>query len=225
MLTLTKAQSVFIENLPNLRNSHPVDFERLLEQNYSVKKTKLSYRQITNLSNDGIIVEGRNTNNKRGWRRFDLREAIYLTAVKKLKEYGLTNKQLVDFKESFYKKGELDKALLLVLGGEKIILTIDRNGKAGYLDWLYFFISHKEATTSYVSINLSGLVKEFFGVEKPPLLIVNLVHNEIQRIKRELGDYPKEMGMTEADIEKLIDQLSVLSNVLFEKWVNDKKLK
>ena len=222
MLYLTKSQSKFAENIVNRLTNSPDVIKCLEDKIYSANNVLLSYRQINEMSKSGIFIDKRNIN-KRGWRKFSFKEAMYLNIIKKFKEAGLTNNQLRGFKNSYYTNGEFDKALYLALTKQNIIVSIDEKDNADYSDWLRYTISRDNVISRgfKVSINFYRVIKEFLEINPQSAIDTRVFCNFYDTIRRELGDYPEEVGMTEEEIKKLIDKLFSLSGIIYEKWIDD----
>jgi len=224
MLYLTKKQERFVNYIGNRLPNSPNFQKSINKADFSVSNISLSYRQINELGKAKLIIDTRN-NNKKGWRKFNIKEALYLNIISKLKEGGLTAKQLVGFKNSFYKNNDFEKVFWLILSGENIILSIDENGKANYFDWLYFVFLYKRTRLSgfRTSIIITN-VWEDFVIKNPKSSIFRSIANDfLEKAKRELGDYPDEMGMTEEETKKLLEKLFGFADILFDKWVTDVK--
>lgn len=226
MLYLTKTQREFAKIIRGRLTNSPDILKSINNGIFSVNKLSLSYRQVNELSKAKMIKDNR-IKTKKGWRKFNIKEAIYLNTISKLKGAGLTNKQLSGFKKSFYKGDEFEKALYLTFSGENIILSIDEKGNADYYDWLYFVVSYKKMVkvNFNVSISLYKVAEEFFDQKPETLLFKKVIYDFFNKIKDELKDYPDETGMTEEQVKKLVEQLYELSDVLFERWLSDKNKK
>lgn len=140
----------------------------LNEKKYTAKNSSLSYRQINNLFNDGMLPDTRY--NARAWRKFSFRELMYLEIVSVLKAYGLEYDQYEDLKDAFFGKGkgQSDMAIGLVLLQEQIILTLNHENQATFYDTPNFegFGGNLE---SFLFINLNELSNKLLlkvGYEK-----------------------------------------------------------
>ena len=69
------------------------------EKKYKVADTGLTYRQASYI-NKNILEDDRE--NKQGWRKFSLKEVIYLSLVQELRLFGLNDNQLINLKKSFF---------------------------------------------------------------------------------------------------------------------------
>lgn len=127
----------------NNTNSHIVKYIKsfLTEQNFRVSDTELSYRQINNLHTNRMLPENRKSNSE--WRRFSIRDLVYLKLVNECRLFGMENKQLRGLKTVFYKaevasisKGELnvkmkvaDYCLMKIIEGGNLRLQVFSTGE------------------------------------------------------------------------------------------------
>ncbi len=134
------------------------------KKKYTKADTPLSYRQINTLGNDRLFPEDRD--NKRGWRKFSLKELVYFYIVFELKKFGLPHEVLKELSDSFFKeptpniKGyETNKytsefAILCVLVGTEMMVTISNEGKVNYFDpSSYLLIGREETPTIQIRLN------------------------------------------------------------------------
>lgn len=126
------------------------------EPKFTVKNSSLSYRQINNLFNDGMLPDNRY--NARAWRKFSFRELLYLEIVSELKAYGLEYDQYEDLKDAFFGKGkgQSEMAVGLVLLQEQIILTLNHENQSTFHDTANFQMFSGNAV-SFLFINLNEL--------------------------------------------------------------------
>ncbi len=223
---LTKAQNKFLGALPAIPENDAAFRAGLKREVFSVTHVPLSYRQVNELGKAGIIQENRKED-KKGWRKFNLIEAIYLSVIAQLKDAGLTNKQIEGFKNSFYKTKELEKVFYLVFAGENIILNIDSDGKPGYYDWLYFAITYKKVPdfNFNVTINLYKIAEGFLDQKPENFFHKSFLKLSLDKCKQELKEYTDERGMKEEEANRLAERIYELGDVLFERWIADKKRK
>lgn len=128
----------------------------LNEPKFTAKNSSLSYRQINNLFNDGMLPDNRY--NARAWRKFSYRELMYLEIVSELKAYGLEYDQYEDLKDAFFGKGkgQSEMAIGLVLLQEQIILTLNQENQATFYDTANFQMFGGNLV-SFLLINLNEL--------------------------------------------------------------------
>lgn len=136
------------------------------KKSFTVSDTHLSYRQINTLSNDKLFPEERD--NKKGWRKFSLKELIYFAIVHELKKFGLSHKVLMSLSDSFFKEpipnGQLqinkytsEIAIGCALIQAEIMLTITSEGKATYYDPPHYLLIGTEGTPS-IQIKLNDII-------------------------------------------------------------------
>ncbi len=112
-------------------------------RNFTVKDSSLTYRQINILDRSDGLPESRGET--KTWRKFSLRELLYLSIIKDLKKYGLDNEKFTDLRKSFFgevkkmtipinSKRTTDLAIILSLLGKQVILRINDRYQAEYFD-------------------------------------------------------------------------------------------
>jgi len=134
-------------------------YRRLLNTKlYSVSSTSLSYRQINSLENNDILRSNRKSKND--WRKFSIKECVFLLTIKELRNYGLKDKQLKKLRDAFFKKcNELDSDLAIIeaLEENKVVLLIDNKSEVSF----YGLIHLEENYTSFININLNEIINNF----------------------------------------------------------------
>src|SRR3989339_297000 len=140
-----------LANYPGLCNA-------LNKKNFKVKDSLLTYRQINTLSKDGVIIESRKSDKE--WRKFSFKEIIYLNLVKKFKDFGLTNKQLLNFKKFILESKEFEEAIAYAFIGLNLVVIFENknNNYACYL-WDYYSVLTKY-DSNYLVFNLTKQVIE-----------------------------------------------------------------
>jgi hypothetical protein len=137
-------------------------FKILNEKRYRVSDTPLSYRQINYLDTNGILEDSRDNNKE--WRKFSLKELLYLNLIKELRIYGLADEHLRKLKKVFFSKEyrvKSDFAIAAVLGGIKVILVL--NNQASFIFYSlvnYKFLESEEK--SHISINLNEVTMDIW---------------------------------------------------------------
>lgn len=154
--------------------------ERLLnEKKYTVSDTNYSYRQINSIPS---TILGDKRENKRGWRKFSLKELIFLDVVKELRKYGILNKQLNSLADCFFLEDKKIKwhnlgyqdqiwgknlhyiseeiIRLVLFSQKKIYLIMSNDGEAHFVDEevLYLFINIK----SFIFVNIGNLIWDVY---------------------------------------------------------------
>jgi len=226
MLYIKELQKNYLERLAGVLREKPEVIKHLNKEIYSPKYLSLSYRQINELSKSGLIKDKRKTK-KKGWRKFSFNDAVYLETLFELKKARFTNKELINFKNSYYKNDDFEKALYLVFAGENIIVNINEKGHSNLFDAIYFFASHKDKTKKELSFSISlyGIVYGMLKDKPEDCVKHDIFYSCLDKLRKELADYPKEKGLSETDTEKLVEKIQELSEVLFERWISDKDKK
>lgn len=134
---------------------------------FRVADTPLSYRQANALSNDKLLPNNRDK--KEGWRRFSLKELIYVYIVFELKKYGFKQAQLKYLWNCFFKEPDIQKreyqitkavaetAVGCVFAQVEIVMTITNKGDVVFYDPVYFSKTQTEST-SFILIRLNDIV-------------------------------------------------------------------
>lgn len=112
---------------------------------FTVSNTPLTYRQVNSLGSDNLIPDDRKKD--AGWRKFSIKELVYILVVHELKKFGLKHNQLKFLWEAFFQerkdsditeinanKGYADVAIGLVILGIEINLAIDSEGNISIYD-------------------------------------------------------------------------------------------
>jgi len=119
--------------------------DMLNRKKYTVSDTPLTYRQVNSLDTDKLLNDKRK--DKQEWRKFSLKELIYIGIVVELKKFGFKHEQLKQLWFSFFKKydkslepnlepneGESLYAIACVFGGVEMSLCFDNDGNIQYID-------------------------------------------------------------------------------------------
>ncbi len=127
---------------------------------FRVADTFLTYRQINFLDADGLLEENRKEKNN--WRKFSIKELVYLSLIKELRFYGVANKQLKDLNTIFFSEGRTQRTeenLLSALRGKKIVLVL--KNKCGFFFYnLPNYVIFHQRVKSHININLNEIVFE-----------------------------------------------------------------
>src|SRR5687767_13117209 len=101
------------------------------KKKFRVSDCPITYRQINVLDKDGLIPNSQEDD--RSWRKFNLKEIVYLDVIKELKDYGLENKQLKEVRNCFYDKktegrgmSESDVVMQMAWRGEKVYMKVNQ---------------------------------------------------------------------------------------------------
>lgn len=145
---------------------------------YKVADTPLTYRQTNTLDKDNLLPKDAQTG--RGWRKYSLKELVYLSLVSELKQFGVQHVHLRQLWDSFFKEPEKVKngrattapnkgigniAIGCVFGQVEILLVIDKNGDTTFYDPTHFLL---------------------FGVDKTSCLVVR-VNDVVNKLLEQTG--------------------------------------
>lgn len=115
--------------------------DKINKRIFTVKDTPLTYRQISILSEVGLLNEtGRDKN---GWRKFSLKELAYITLLMEFKKFGLQHYQLKELSELFLDSGYaylVNLIIGLVLGQIEITIEISPDGKCDIYDPNFYIL-------------------------------------------------------------------------------------
>lgn len=126
---------------------------------FTVSDSPLSYRQVNYLGKTEVLPEKRES--KKEWRKFSLKEVIFLSIVKELRQYGFRESYLLELRKIFFEvaKGfEAEVAILAVLGGFGVYITIDGKGEIYFYDMPAFSHLRDKKQTSYFFLNLNEVI-------------------------------------------------------------------
>ena len=130
---------------------------------FTSKHTGMTYRQINHAS-EKILKDERN--NKAKWKRFNMKELIYLAIVKELRKYRFTDKEIQPLRKIFFSKKYEEKIGMVtcsVIDGTKVHLVF-HNGSVGFYNAQMFskFVDGMLDLKSYLNINLNMLISKVF---------------------------------------------------------------
>lgn len=139
--------------LSYLNAKEKIDFDVLLNKKiFKVADTSFTYRQINSLDEGKLLPEDNDREN--GWRKFSLKEVIYLDILKELKTFGLKYEQLKKLWEAFFKLPTGEVAISCALGKVEITLTVDSGGEVIFYDPLsYLFFRDSSKTVIQIQLN------------------------------------------------------------------------
>lgn len=138
--------------------------KHLNQKVFTVKDSSLSYRTVNSLDESKMLSKQRKTSQE--WRKFSVKDLIYLETIKECRKYNLTNAQLINLKKNFYELSSkqakdkftyVDIALLLILGSIKISLLITDSGEAHFADLNWQTLIDRQHP-SYLYINFNNIV-------------------------------------------------------------------
>lgn len=138
---------------------------------FRVADTSLTYRQVNKLSEDNLLNEERKTKN--GWRKFSIKELVFMETISEVKKYGLEHKNLKELWECFFKeqstqsgsknisefrdKHIAETAISCVLRQVEMTLTINNSGNVAIFDPIsYLFFG----SNSHIKIQLNKIVND-----------------------------------------------------------------
>lgn len=158
------------EELNLLDAKDRIDFNSIINtRKYTVKDSTMTYRQANSMASDNMLPEDKDRNN--GWRKFSLKELIYIELVLSLKKLGLKHSQLRNVWDSFfnpYKNARKEKRLwrelsddviALVMGHIDIVLTITESGEVSYIHPAFFTIVYP-TKEPFVFVSMSDIVNK-----------------------------------------------------------------
>lgn len=139
-------------------------FQKMINaKKFRVADTTLSYRQVNHLDNTDVLKDTRK--DKKHWRKFSLKELIFLSIVKELRKYGFKEEQLKPLQIAFFSKKNKndmlsDFAIGIVFIKLQISLIIDNQNRAFFFDDIGMELFFKKSYKSYLKINLNEIVNE-----------------------------------------------------------------
>ena len=151
---------------------------------FTVKDTPLSYRQVNTLNEGKLINEDRH--NKKGWRKFNVKEILYFLMVKDLRSFGLVNHQLKELSEFFLNKDQKhssDFAIACVFAKIEITITINNKGNIGVYDpGFYVFLGDDVSMgggVPHLRLRLNDYVNKIAKlINKPEFPIKYSIHKD-----------------------------------------------
>ena len=121
----------------------------------------LSYRYISSLHSD-LLLPDNVQKIERGWRKFSVKDFIYLMIIKELKSFGVKNANMKNLKELFYEKesSKGTEAIGLVFGHIEISVLYYSDGTIVVTDILNAAIweSQNRPNDTFIKISLNKLV-------------------------------------------------------------------
>lgn len=143
---------------------------------FSVADTPLTYRQINLMDTDNLLSKDRD--NDKGWRKFSLKELIYIYIVSELKKFGFKHEQLSQLWMAFFKehiasedkktgeiqinKGTGEMVLGCVFGGIEITLCVDSSGQIVFYDPFNYSILYQNSK-SQIHINVNNITNSLLA--------------------------------------------------------------
>lgn len=133
-----------------------------------VANTGQTYRTINSLTMSEMLPDHRK--NSRDWRLFSFKDILYLSLIYECRKYGLDNKKLKMLHDDFYnlkaniagKKftvGEI--AILLVVTGYKVTLSINEEGSSFFTD-LINYIKINDYLKNYLKIDFNSIFEKIW---------------------------------------------------------------
>lgn len=129
---------------------------------YQVADTSFDSRKLATVAKSGLLPDNRK--DKKGWRKFNLNELLYLEVIKKAREFNMEYSQLSKVKELFFanktnyiKIGEVtptEQALVLLLSERvPISLRLFSDGNVYIADNKAFKSEVDNGTSIYIDLN------------------------------------------------------------------------
>lgn len=151
-----------------LESKDKIDYENLLnEKRYTVKDSNMSYRQANSMDEDSMLPN--DPERKQGWRKFSLKELIYIELILDLKKFGLQHSQLRDVRHAFFREPNepvesstgkivphklvIEEVLGYVLGHVEMIMSISPTGELVFYAPGFFTLMYPRETFIFVNIN------------------------------------------------------------------------
>lgn len=123
---------------------------------FTAKNSSAGYRQINLLSGDGLLSDVRS--GKKGWRKFSLKELVYIAIVMEVKSFGLQHSQLRElfnlFSNSDY-SNDVDLIMWCVFERIEIVIEISSDGSIDIYDLNFYAMLHKNLTCIKLCFNNS----------------------------------------------------------------------
>lgn len=145
---------------------------------FTVKNTAMTPRQIQTLDSDNLL--GKQRKDEKKWRKFSLKELVYLLIVADLKSFGLEHNQLRGLWNTFFNENThiseahvdtklvSEMAIGCTLLGAEIILTIKDNGEVGFFDSSHYVaLGYRKPHIQLIFNDYVKKVLEFTGKKMP----------------------------------------------------------
>jgi len=148
---------------------------------YTVSNATLSHRQVNALDKDGLLDKSREADSE--WRKFSLKDLLYLKVISKLKKFGIKHEQLTSLRDSFYKetnnqdkktthrntKIDSEISIMCILNGVEMYLCVYEDGQTFFYDPIHYAIASSGVCNGYISIHLNTLMNEILtSLKKEP---------------------------------------------------------
>lgn len=190
----------------------------LNEKIYKASDTELSYRKINLLGVNNLLMEGKAKINS--WRKFSLKDLIFIKIVETLRTFGITNSQLGSVKNCFFRKyygrklpsiknGRLygdyeyiiDHVVKLTRDHHlKIYLLIDEEFKCIFADEDYVIKSL--GLVSFICINFDSIFTDI--LYQKYLGETHYIHNTIQ-LARVIENIPNKVRLISKKASNILD--------------------
>lgn len=155
-------------NIVNKNCHHLSDemLEKIQKRTFTVKDTGLTHRQINYLTSNGIMGDARE--DELSWRRFNLKELVFLNIVAELRQYGTKDTILKSLHDAFFKDmcdRATDVMMFVALAGEKVYLTIEGGGSIGFYNITMHQLYHSK-TPCHMNINFNEYVLKAWNMHE-----------------------------------------------------------
>lgn len=135
------------------------------KRQYSGKAIPIvTYRAINHWTELGIIDDERT--NQQGWRRFSLKEIVWIHIIKRLRDFGFPNEKIIQTKEHLFAEVIFEFYIALArLNLATVYVLVFSNGEALWTDHHAYNIALSFNTISddHVKINLNQLLEKIFS--------------------------------------------------------------
>lgn len=155
-----------------LEAKEKIDFEAIINtRRFTVKDSPLTYRQANSMAEDNMLPKDENREN--GWRKFSLKELIYIELVLSLKRLGLKHSQLRSIWNSFFREYEdipeddphkyhnkvSDEMIAYVMGHIDIVITVTESGDINFMHPVFFTLCYPK-DEPFVFVGFSEIVNK-----------------------------------------------------------------
>jgi hypothetical protein len=132
----------------------------LNEKKFRVAESPYTSRSVNELDKKGLLKDDRK--DKKLWRKFSLKEIIFMAVIKEVRQYGLVDIQLTEISETFFNKSisiSTDEAIFHVLQGIQILIVINPTGSVAYYT-LPNYDAFEAQSISHVRVNFNEVVMQ-----------------------------------------------------------------
>lgn len=226
-LAVTKQDAFFMhfadyeekESLKPLR-----DFLR--EKKYTVSDTSTTYRVLSSWASAGLLPQGVNLE---GWRRFTVVEAVWIDAVKHMRDFGVTFEEIVnirkavvkwDAKEQRYPEFEYYVSKALLSHDDPYIVVLNDGADIGSSQEIER-AKMLSGSTSMLLVSLKVSLNSLGLAPEPPMTLLGLTQDEKEALYAIRSGGDKELALKVKDSK--ISELEVTEEIEVSNWERLKK--